>query len=169
MKIIGIDPGLADTGIGIVEGTGRQVASYSFGTIQTDGDADLAVRLGQIFRRLQRVLIDESPDAMVVEEVFSLKTNPKSGITLAKASGVVLLAGEQAGIPVREVAVREAKQVLTGSGQASKVQLERAVRHHLNREAPIRPFHASDALSLALIGFYRHDHLPGSALGRAGS
>ena len=163
MKIIGIDPGLADTGIGIVEGIGRRVAGYSFGTIQTDAHADLAVRLGQIFRRLQSVLHDESPDAMIVEEVFTLKKNPRSGITLAKASGVVILAGEQAGIPVTEVAVREAKQVLTGSGQASKTQLERAVRHHLNREAPIRPFHASDALSLALIGFYRNSHMPAHA------
>jgi len=168
MKIIGIDPGVADTGIGIIEGVGRNVTAYSFGTIQTDVDADLPVRLGQIFRRLQRVLKDESPDTMVVEEVFTLKENPKSGILLAKASGVVLLAGEQAGIPVCEVAVRKAKQVLTGSGQASKTQLEKAVRHHLNREAPIRPFHASDALSLALIGFYRNDNMPDTVVRKVG-
>lgn len=168
MKILGVDPGLADTGIGIVEGVGRNVDAYSFGAIETRADADLAVRLGEIFRRLQAVLQEETPDVMVVEEVFTLKQNPKSGITLAKASGVVLLAGEQAGIPVHEIAVREAKQVLTGSGQASKSQLERAVRHHLNREAPIRPFHASDALALALIGFYRSNPIPGPERGKKG-
>ena len=166
MKILGVDPGIADTGIGIVEGIGRNVDAYSFGTIETHADAELAVRLGEIFRRLRRVLKDEAPDLMVVEEVFTLKTNPKSGITLAKASGVVMLAGDQAGIPVHEIAVREAKQVLTGSGQASKRQLERAVRNHLNRQAPIRPYHASDALSLALIGFYRVHQLPGCTPGK---
>jgi crossover junction endodeoxyribonuclease RuvC len=92
---------------------------------------------------------------MVVEDVFSLQKYPKSGINLGKVSGVVLLAGCQLGIPVMEVAVREAKQILSGNGKASKSQLERTVRQLLKHHEPIRPYHASDALALALIGLYR--------------
>jgi crossover junction endodeoxyribonuclease RuvC len=99
----------------------------------------------------------EKPDLMVVEEVFSLQRYPASGISLAKVTGVVLLAGSNSKIPVCEIPVREAKQVLTGNGNASKKQLERTVRGILDRREPISPDHASDALGLALIGLYRFD------------
>ena len=155
MKIIGIDPGLAATGIGIVEGTHLKIAAYRYGSIETPKDRSPAERLDLIFSRLVSVLEDEIPDLMIVEDVFSLKENPKSGIVLGKVSGVVLLAGHRSRIPVAEIAVREAKQVLTGNGRAGKEQLETAVRHHLNCRVPIRPFHASDALALAIIGLYR--------------
>lgn len=92
---------------------------------------------------------------MVVEDVFSLEKYPKSGITLGKVTGAILLAGCQMKMPVVEIPVREAKKVLTGNGKASKVQLERAVRHFLNTNQPIKPHHASDAMALALIGLFR--------------
>jgi len=93
---------------------------------------------------------------MVIEDVFSLQKYPKSGITLGKVTGVILLAGSHVNVSVTEVPVREAKQVLTGNGNASKMQLEKAVRRLLNLRDPIRPYHASDALGLALIGLYRY-------------
>ena len=93
---------------------------------------------------------------MVVEDIFSLQKYPKSGITLGKVTGVILLAGSHVNVSVTEVPVREAKQVLTGNGNASKMQLEKAVRHLLNLRDPIRPYHASDALGLSLIGLYRY-------------
>ena len=92
---------------------------------------------------------------MVVEDVFSVEKFPKAGITLGKVSGVVLLAGCKADVPVAEVPVREAKQILTGNGNSSKKQLEKAVRHLLKLKTPIRPYHASDALGLALLGLFR--------------
>ena len=98
----------------------------------------------------------EKPDLLVIEDIFSLQQYPKSGIVLGQVSGVILLAAEQIGVTAREVPVREAKQVLTGNGNASKVQLEKSVRHQLKLSTPIRPLHASDALGLALIGLYRH-------------
>jgi crossover junction endodeoxyribonuclease RuvC len=154
-KIIGIDPGLSATGIGIVKGKGLTVATYAFGTIHTTKDFSLPDRLHQIFSKLSDTLKSEKPDLMVVEDVFSLNNYPTSGIILGKVSGVILLAGHQAGVPVIEIPVREAKKILTGNGKASKEQLERAVRQKLNLENPIRPFHASDAMGLALIGLYR--------------
>ena len=93
---------------------------------------------------------------MVVEDIFSLQRYPKSGLSLGKVSGIVLLAGSRVNVPTVEVPVREAKQILTGNGNASKKQLEKAVRNLLNMTAPIKPNHASDAMALALIGLFRN-------------
>lgn len=157
IKVIGIDPGLAETGIGIVRGSGLKVIGYAYGSISTSKSASAACRLEKIYTRIRHVLTDEKPDLMVLEDVFSLEKYPKSGIVLGKVCGVLLLAGTQSHIPLIEVPVRQAKQILTGNGNASKVQLERAVRSTLCAPAPIRPFHASDALGLALIGLFRHN------------
>ncbi|MBC8199245.1 MAG: crossover junction endodeoxyribonuclease RuvC [Desulfobacterales bacterium] len=156
MKTIGIDPGLASTGIGIVRGTELKVEAYSYGSITTSKNIPLPSRLNKIFSKLFIILKDEKPDLMVVEDIFSLQKYPKSGITLGKVTGVILLAGNKLDLPVIEVQVREAKQILTGNGNASKMQLERAVRHFLNLTTPIRPYHASDAIGLALIGLFRY-------------
>jgi crossover junction endodeoxyribonuclease RuvC len=99
----------------------------------------------------------EKPDLVVIEDVFSLEKYPKSGIALGKVCGVILLAIRQFGTTVKEIPVREAKQILTGNGNASKEQLEQAVRHTVGATSAIRPYHASDALGLALIGLFRYD------------
>jgi crossover junction endodeoxyribonuclease RuvC len=155
--IIGIDPGLSATGVGIVRGIGSKILGYSFGSINTPKNKSLPNRLEHIFSKILQILKDEKPDLMVVEDVFSLSEYPKSGITLGQVTGVVMLAACQSGVSAVEVAVREAKQVLTGNGNASKMQLEESVRRRLNHKSAIRPYHASDALGLALIGFYRYD------------
>ena len=156
ITVIGIDPGLAATGVGIVRGDGRRVTGYSFGSIHTSKSTPLPERLDQIFSKLLQLLKDERPDVMVVEDVFSLGRYPKSGITLGKVIGIVLLAACHTGVRCVEIPVREAKQVLTGNGNAGKAQLEEAVRNRLKHKVPIRPYHASDAVGLALIGFYRY-------------
>ena len=156
ITIIGIDPGLAATGVGIVRGNGHNLTGYSFGSINTPKSNSLPNRLDHIFAKLLQILKDEKPDLMVVEDVFSLAKYPKSGIALGQVTGVVMLAGWQAGVSSVEIPVREAKQVLTGNGNASKQQLEASVRHRLKHQSPIRPYHASDAMGLALIGFYRY-------------
>lgn len=155
MKIIGIDPGLASTGIGIVEGAGTDIREYAFGGIDTKSGIPLPARLDRIYSVLRSILDKESPELMVVEDIFSLNVYPKSGITLGKVTGVVLLAGHRANVPVTRISVREAKRILTGNGNADKSQLELCVRHVLKEKARIKPYHASDALALALIGLYR--------------
>lgn len=159
MKVIGIDPGLSSTGIGIVRGTGLKVDACSYGSIETLKTTPLPDRLNKIYSQLFSLLNGEKPDLMVIEDVFSLKQYPKSGITLGQVSGVILLAGVQTGVGALQVTVREAKQVLTGNGNATKIQLEKSVRSLLNLASPIRPLHASDALGLALIGLYRCSRL----------
>ncbi|ACL04839.1 crossover junction endodeoxyribonuclease RuvC [Desulfatibacillum aliphaticivorans] len=166
MKVLGIDPGLAATGLALVNGTSTQVFGYSFGTITTPPESPLTDRLIHIYDRIREVAEAERPDLMVVEDIFSLGKYPKSGITLGKVTGAILVAGRHGRIPVREVAVREVKKILTGNGAADKNQLERAVRQRLGREEAIRPSHASDAMALALIGLYRGDHYLRNGLDR---
>ena len=105
VKVIGIDPGLADTGIGIIRGSGLKVNGYAYGSISTSKDEPIACRLEQIYMKICRVLADEKPDLMVIEDVFSLEKYPKSGIVLGKVCGVLLLAGTQSGVPLVEVPV----------------------------------------------------------------
>lgn len=157
---LGIDPGLAATGIAVVEGTGMTVARYSYGTIRTEAKALLCERLNAIFEEISAILARVSPDAMLLEDVFSLPRYPKSGISLGQVTGVLMLAGHRAMIPVHAVAVREVKQILTGNGNAGKRQLEATVRRRLDHPEPISPSHASDALALALVGLYRVGSAP---------
>ncbi|MCW7752751.1 crossover junction endodeoxyribonuclease RuvC [Desulfobotulus sp. H1] len=155
VTILGLDPGLARTGIGLVRGNGLNVTSYAFGCIETPKKDPLAKRIHQIYTQVSCLLEKEAPSLIIVEDIFSLQQYPKSGILLGKVTGALLVAGCEKNIPVREVAVREAKKILTGTGSASKVQLEKAVRHAVCHPDCIRPDHASDALALALVGLYR--------------
>jgi crossover junction endodeoxyribonuclease RuvC len=156
IKIVGIDPGLAATGIGIVRGVGVKIKDYSFGSITTSKQSHLPERLDSLFTKLLQLLENEQPDLMIVEDIYSMRHYPKSGIVLGKVVGAVLIAAGRASVPATEVPVRQAKQILTGNGAASKSQLEKAVRYHLNHHHPIRPNHASDAMGLALIGLFRY-------------
>lgn len=114
-------------------------------------------RLEKIYAQVDALIQKERPDLVIMEAVFSLEKHPKSAISLGKVCGVILLAAQQNQCPVKEVAVREAKQVLTGNGNAPKEQLEKAVRNILGCQTAIRPYHSSDALGLALIGLFRYD------------
>jgi len=167
-KVVGIDPGLSATGIGIVSGRGVAVDGYSFGCIHTSKSTRLSHRLDHIFSRLMQVFTAEAPDLVVIEDVFSLREYPKSGISLGQVSGVVLLAAARTGLSTVQVPVREAKQALTGNGNASKAQLEAAVRRLLGHPSLIRPFHSADALGLAIIGLYRCGGCQGPRVAKRG-
>jgi crossover junction endodeoxyribonuclease RuvC len=156
LKVVGIDPGLAETGFGVVHGSASRIRDYTFGTIRTSKAETLPDRLHHIFSELCSILDSQKPNLMVIEDVFSLKQYPKSGIALGKVCGVILLACSQYGVQAMDVPVREVKRILTGSGSASKSQMERAVRHLLKRDKPITPLHASDAIALALVGVFRN-------------
>lgn len=155
--LVGIDPGLAATGVAVVAGSAMTVTGYSYGAIRTKAKDPTPQRLNRIFEELSQTLESIRPDAIMVEDVFSLARYPKSGITLGQVTGIVMLAGHRCGVSVHEVAVREVKQVLTGNGNAGKKQLEESVRRRIAHPGPIRPYHASDALALALVGLYRSD------------
>ncbi len=153
---MGIDPGLASTGIGLVSGSFAVINNYSFGSINTSKHYTQPVRLNTIYTKLVDLLKKEQPDIMVVEDVFVYGKNPKSGIILGKVLGIMLLAGDRYGVPVIELPVKTVKKILTGSGSASKKQLEMSVRRILKHYCCIKPDHASDALGLALAGLFRY-------------
>lgn len=155
-KIIGIDSGLAGTGIGVIEGNDKDILGYSFGSISTSTDEPIQHRLNTIYEKVLSFLKAQQPDYVVIEDIYSLKKYPGSGIILGKVSGVLLVAACKAGVNTEEIPVREVKKIISGNGSADKYQMERAVRHLLNHHGKIRPFHASDALGLALTGYYRY-------------
>ena len=119
IKIIGIDPGLAATGVGVVSGINAKVKGYCYGAIYTTKKMTHENRLDHIYSNLVEIIDTEKPEIMVIEDAFSLDKYPKSGINLGKVMGVILLAGSQAGLPVMEVSVRETKQIITGNQKDS--------------------------------------------------
>ncbi len=155
-KVVGIDPGLAGTGVGVVEGDRSNIINYAFGSVETDPKDPIHLRLHTIFSKVLEFLKCQQPDHVVIEDIYSLEKYPGSGIMLGKVSGVLLLAAYQAGLSVEEIPVREVKKIVSGNGNADKHQMERAVRNMVGYQGQIRPFHASDALGLALAGYYRH-------------
>jgi len=156
IKVVGIDPGLAGTGIGVIEGNKNEICGYSFGSITTDAKDLIHYRLHLIYSKTLEFLCKIQPDHVVIEDIYSLEKYPGSGIMLGKVSGVLLVAAYKAGLDVEEIPVREVKKIVSGNGRADKFQMERAVRNLLKHNEPIRPFHASDALGLAITGYYRY-------------
>ncbi|MFH1076730.1 MAG: crossover junction endodeoxyribonuclease RuvC [Pseudomonadota bacterium] len=156
MKVIGVDPGLASTGVAIACGDINQITHYAYGTIRTPAGMHIAQRLCRIFNEFGQVLKQEqNVELIVIEDVFSLEKYPCSGITLGKVCGVIHLAGSLNSIPTIELPTKEVKKALTGNGNATKAQVEKSVRHILKATTPIRSAHAADALSLALVGLFR--------------
>jgi crossover junction endodeoxyribonuclease RuvC len=160
IKVVGIDPGLAGTGIGVIQGSRRDILGYSFGSIATEAKDSIHFRLNEIYSKTLEFLCEQKPDYVIIEDIYSLEKYPESGIMLGKVSGVILLAVYKAGLNMEEIPVREAKKIISGNGNADKHQMERAIRNQLNHDQPIRPFHASDALGLALTGYYRYRNRP---------
>ena len=153
--VIGIDPGLASTGIGIISGTPQCIEKYGFGCIKTSPQFTHQSRIYKIYSELSEIFDKEKPSMVVIEDAFSVPEFPKSGIILGKVIGAVMVACSTSGVNSMDVQVRLAKQILTGNGKASKEQLEKAVRNYLGHKIKISPFHASDALALAIIGIMR--------------
>lgn len=156
MKAIGIDPGLAMTGFGIVEALDFGGRACEWGAIRTKSNTPLSLRLKTIYDRLKEIMEKWKPDFLVLEEVFVLKQYPKAAIQLGEVRGVIYLMAQEEGIPVVEVRPTEVKYALTGSGRADKEQMKKAIRQILRIEKPLSSSHAGDALALALTGLSRN-------------
>ncbi|MBP1699438.1 MAG: Crossover junction endodeoxyribonuclease [Deltaproteobacteria bacterium] len=157
MKAIGIDPGLAMTGFGVVETLSRGGKACEWGAIRTEANCPMPVRLKTIYDELKELLQKWRPNLLVLEEVFVLEKFPKAAIQLGEVRGVIHLAAQEMGIPVMEVRPTEVKSALTGSGRADKEQMKKAIRQFLKIENPLHSSHAGDALALALTGLSRSE------------
>lgn len=148
MRILGIDPGSLATGFGVVERLEQRVVHVVHGTIRAPRGVDLSKKLGVIHREIARVLEEHRPDAAVIERVF-VSANPHSALVLGQARGAALAAIGAAGIPVHELAAREIKKSIVGTGAATKAQVQSMVTELLNLRAKPQ-VDAADALAAAI-------------------
>ena len=149
MRILGIDPGIATVGFGVVDSERGRLRYVSCGTINTPAHTSLSSRLDQIYSDLEQLFDAFSPDVMSIEELFFDK-NITTGIAVAHGRGVILLGAYRRGIPVYEYTPMQVKQAVVGYGLAEKRQIIDMVRRILNMPAPPKPDDAADAVALAV-------------------
>jgi len=149
MIVLGIDPGTAMLGYGIVERSGSRLRMVDVGCLETSASDTLPARLLQIHRVVTDLIELHRPDILAVERLFFSK-NAQTAFAVGQARGVVLLAGAAAGLPVREATPNEVKTAVTGYGAADKEQVGRMVATVLVLKAVPRPDDAADALAVAI-------------------
>lgn len=150
LRILGVDPGLARLGYGIIErGPGDSLRYVAHGCIETDADTPLPARLRRIFQQLTELCAAHRPAVMVVEELF-FSRNATTAFTVGQARGVALLAGAEAGLSVMEYTPMQVKQAVTGYGRAEKRQVQEMVKLLLRLPDVPRPDDAADALAVAI-------------------
>lgn len=149
MRILGIDPGVATIGFGIVDSDRNRHWLVTCGVITTPAHTSLSSRLEQIYDDLTRLLEAFKPDAVSVEELF-FNTNITTGIAVAHGRGVILLACRKAGVKIYEYTPLQVKQAVVGYGRAEKAQVMDMVRRLCGLSAPPKPDDAADAVALAL-------------------
>ena len=150
--VIGIDPGLNITGYGVVAGRGGDLTLLEAGVIRLppSKDASLPARLESLYNELQEVMQEFKPQAMCLEEVYSHADYPRTAILMGHARGVICLAARRAGIPVLNFSAKRVKQAVTGNGNASKTQVQRAVQNFFSLSNIPHPPDVADALAVAL-------------------
>ena len=149
MLILGIDPGFAIVGFGLLESERGKQRLLSCGTITTPAGLSLPTRLLQISRDMQELLTTLNPDAMAVEELF-FTNNITTGIGVAQARGVILTEAERHGVPIYEYSPSEVKMAVAGYGKAEKRQVMDMTKRLLNLKAVPKPDDAADAVAIAL-------------------
>jgi len=149
MRILGIDPGIATIGFGIVETDGRRHQLVKCGVITTPAHTSLSSRLEQIYDDVLAVIDMFKPDVVSIEELF-FNTNLTTGIAVAHGRGVILLACRKAGVKVYEYTPLQVKQSVVGYGRAEKKQVMDMVKRICNLPSAPKPDDAADAVALAL-------------------
>ena len=159
MRILGIDPGYAIVGYGVIEFSGGRYYALDYGAITTDADTPFPQRLQQIYNGLISVIIRNDPDALSIERLY-FQNNQKTAIAVAEARGVILLAAQNSNLPISEYTPLQVKMAVTGYGQAHKPQVMEMTRRLLKLEKVPRPDDTADALAIAIC----HAHCSGTAL-----
>lgn len=155
MRILGIDPGYAIVGFGVVEYDGYKFTPIHFGAITTEAGTDFTLRLKTIYDDMNTVLTTFKPEAMAIEKLF-FNTNQKTGIDVAQARGVIVLAAVQKGLPVFEYTPLQVKQSVVGYGLAEKKQVMEMTKNILGLSKVPKPDDTADALALAICHGHSH-------------
>ena len=149
MKILGIDPGMAIVGYGMIEVNNENIELLTSGSIQTDKKLDDSKRLLEIYNDLSQIVEKYQPDFASVEQLFFFK-NQKTIIPVAEARGVILTVLEKYGVPTFSYTPMEVKQVLTGYGRAEKKEVEQMVRLTLGSQELPKLDDTVDAIAIAI-------------------
>jgi crossover junction endodeoxyribonuclease RuvC len=150
----GIDPGLNRTGYAVLRREASGPLLLEGGIIRSNGRLSLAERVCEIGDGLRELLAEFQPDGIAIEQVFSMARNPKTAVLMAHSRGAILYACAAAKVPVVHYSPRQIKRLLTGSGTASKEQVQRAVQHELGLDNPLEPNDVADACAIALCHYY---------------
>ena len=153
MKILGVDPGLIQTGFGIINVMDNQAILIDYGIIKPAINDNLGKRLLTIFNDVCNIIMDFKPQVFAIEDIFYGK-NVKSAMRLGQARGASMVAAASKQIPIYEYSARKVKQSLTGNGNAHKNQVQFMVKAKLQMDHNPEPIDASDALAVALC----HEH-----------
>ena len=148
MIILGIDPGTAATGYGLIKKNG-ELKLIEYGCIKTSASLTTAERLKELSNQLNDLIKEHKPDMTAVEDIFFFK-NLKTAIKVSQARGVILLAAANLNIPVFEYTPLQVKQAITSYGRAEKIQVQKMVKALLNLKEIPKPDDASDALAVAI-------------------
>ena len=154
MIVLGIDPGLLQTGFGLIKVGSNKNQIIDYGTISPNSKDKLALRLFAIYNDLISIIDQYKPSIMAIEEVFYGK-NVKSALLLGHARGVSMICAAKYNIPVFEYSARKVKQSITGNGNAHKSQVKFMIMKELNLKKFNAPIDASDALAIALCHIYQ--------------
>lgn len=149
MLILGIDPGTAITGYGLVWSDGDNLVLEDYGVITTLSGSPLPARLQRIYRELRALIEERSPMAVAVEEIF-FSRNVRTALTVGQARGVALLAAAEAGLAVHEYTPLQVKQAIVGYGRATKDQVQQMIKMLLGLETIPQPDDAADAIAVAI-------------------
>ena len=161
MIILGIDPGYAIVGWGVIEYSGSRFKVLGYGSIQTKAGEPLIDRLEKIYQGMNELIDRYKPDEMAVEELF-FNTNTTTAIVVAEARGIILLSAKLKGVKISEYTPLQVKQAVVGYGRAEKKQVITMVTQLLNLPAPPKPDDTADALAIAVC----HAHSGGSRLAK---
>lgn len=165
MIIIGIDPGYAIVGVGVVEYKGNKFRPIEYTAITTPAGMNTVDRLKKIYDEMAMLIDKHKPDAMAIEELF-FNSNQKTAINVAQARGVILVAAANKGVPIREYTPLQVKQSVTGYGRADKKQIQEMVKLILHLNVIPKPDDAADALALTIC--HAHSNKMNNLLGLNG-
>jgi crossover junction endodeoxyribonuclease RuvC len=154
MIVLGIDPGTASTGYGVVQSAGARLRAIADGVISTAAGVSLERRLADIHARVGELLDEHRPDAVAIEELY-FGANARTAFAVGQARGVVLLAAGQRGVPSQSYTPQQVKGAVCGNGRADKAQVGRMVAWLLGLSSPPAPDHAADALAVAICALNR--------------
>ena len=149
MLILGIDPGTATTGFGLIVEKNDKLVFVNHGTIKTSKKESAQARLHIIYSELKKIIAAYKPKAIAVEKLF-FGVNAKTAISVGQARGMSLLAAAEAGIPIAEYTPLEVKMAVTGYGKADKKQVQQMVKILLSLDEVPKPDDAADALAIAI-------------------